>query len=273
MSTFTDNFENSIMSFAQSQKGKPLPNPLPAWITALGISSTDTITDAKRVGASGSKTDVTVYFTNNKELNISIKMASADYFGNWYSHSRIMAEFGQIIFDKLTRDCTNWANQWLQKTSSNFFVGVSISFGKRVGGTGSRFLDVFTLADIQTIVAGSGGAGTANCLYTGSVAPTSLSNFFTILQPINSSTIFTLSQDFKIIYRPINPLTERSNRSKCSYTQFVPSQRLNKLTEVKTLADLRPLGQFERVTANSMNHNRIIKKLKADFNVQVPIKR
>lgn len=273
MSAYTDNFELQLKTKIGNFAGQALPSNIPQWIQTLGITSQNSIVKAERIGSSGYKTDVIVYFDNQKTLKISAKMSSADYFGNWYSHKRVLDEFGQDSFQKLTKDCTAWANKWVQNPNASLHVGVSICFGKRTGNTSREFMDVFNSNDIIKIVAGTGtGSETANCLYSSSELPTSISQLFSILKPINSSTIYELSQNFKIAYRPINPLTEGTNRGKCVYTQFVPFQALPQPTEIKTLAELQPLGSFEIVTADSLNHNRILNQLRDQFNIVIPRK-
>lgn len=273
MSAYTDNFESQLKTIISNYSNQALPQNLPQWVKDLGISSSNKIVKAERIGSSGYKTDIIVYFDNHKVLKISAKMSSADYFGNWYSHKRLIEEFGSDCFQKLTRDCTKWANNWIKHSNAALFVGVSICFGKRSGNTSRDFSEVFSPSDIIKIVAGTGtGNETANCLYSTSNLPSSIGQFFDILKPINSSTIFELSHNFKIAYRPINPMTEGTNRGKCTYTQFVPFQKLSQPLEVNNLIDLNELGDFQVVESNSLNHNRILDRLKKDFNIIVPRK-
>ena len=67
-------------------------------------------------------------------------------------------------------------------------------------------------------------------------------------------------------------MTEGTNRGKCTYTQFVPFQKLSQPLEVNNLSDLNELGDFQVVESNSLNHNRILDSLKKDFNIIVPRK-
>ncbi|AOA56921.1 hypothetical protein [Acinetobacter larvae] len=273
MSAYTDNFECQLKNIIANFSQQPLPEHLPLWVRDLGISSSNKIVKAERVGSSGYKTDIIVHFDNHKLLKISAKMSSADYFGNWYSHKRLVNEFGLDSFEKLTQDCTKWANAWINHSNASLFVGVSICFGKRSGNTSRDFLDVFNPNDMIKIVAGIGtGNETANCLYSTSNLPSSIEQLFQILKPINTSTIFELSHNFKIAYRPINPMTEDSNRKKCVYTQFVPFKAFAEPLEVTHVSDLKTLGSFQTVEFNSLNHNRILNNLSDNFNLIIPRK-
>lgn len=273
MSAYTDNFECQLKTIISNFSNQPLPENLPLWVQDLGISSSNKIIKAERIGSSGYKTDIIVHFDNHKLLKISAKMSSADYFGNWYSHKRLVEEFGLDSFQKLTKDCTKWANNWINHSNAALFVVVSICFGKRSGNTSREFLEVFNPHDIIKIVAGTGtGNETANCLYSTSNLPSSIDQLFSILKPINPSTIFELSQNFKIAYRPINPMTEGTNRGKCTYTQFVPYKALSEPLEVTSLNDLKDLGEFQVVEFNNLNHNRILNNLRDNFNITIPRK-
>lgn len=273
MSAYTDDFERQLTSIIYSFSGSPLPSNIPSWLNNLGITNANRITDVARIGGSGYKTDIVIYFDNQTVLKVSAKMSSADYFGNWYSHTRVLEEFGADIFQKLTIDCTHWANNWIDNTNASLFVGVSICFGRRTGNTSREFTDVFTLNDIIKIVAGTGsGIETANCLYSSSELPQSIDQLFQILKPIDSATIQQLSQNFKIAYRPINPLTEGTNRGKCTYTQFIPFQSLPFPTAIHSLEDLKRLGSFYTVVPNSLNHNRILNDLRDNHNILIPRK-
>lgn len=271
MSKKTDAFEQEIAEFIQKQKY--LPSILPQWMLELGIRPHAKIIQATRTGSKNSKTDIYIALENSTPLKISAKLANADYFGNWYSHTRVINEFGEHAFQKLVTDCTEWANKWRYGKNASLFVGVSICFGKRSGDTAREFTDIFTVEDIVKIVAGVGeGDSIANCLYQGNDVPQTIEQFLTYLKPINEETIKLLSENFKIAYRPINPKTEHSNRGKCSYTQFRPYEKLIHNKEVNSLEKLNELGKFEEVTYNSINHNRIIKELETDYNITIPKK-
>ncbi|MEG2251033.1 MAG: hypothetical protein RSD09_05630 [Bacilli bacterium] len=273
MSAYTDQFEQQLTNRIRSFSGLALPSSIPLWMNGLGITNANQITNVERIGAAGYKTDIVIFFDNGALLKVSAKMSSADYFGNWYSHTRVLEEFGADIFQKLTVDCTQWANSWINNVNASLFVGVSICFGKRTGNTSRDFTDVFTTNDIVKIVAGTGqGIETANCLYSSSDLPQTIDQLFQVLKPIDSATIQQLSQNFKIAYRPINPLTEGTNRGKCTYTQFSPHQPLQALTTVDNLMDLKQLGRFEQVVPNSLNHNRILNDLRDCYNIFIPRK-
>ncbi|CCN71818.1 hypothetical protein [Vibrio nigripulchritudo] len=271
MSKKTDKFERDVASSVTV--GESLPNEIPKWMLDIGIKPGAKVTSVDAQGAQGGKTDILIKLSEGSPIKISAKMSSADYFGNWYSHSRILRDFGVRAFENLTKDCTKWANEWVKSPTASFFVGVSICFGKRSGKTAREFTEVFDYKDIVKIVAGTGqGNSVANCLLVSNKVPNNLIDLITKLKPINNEVIQTLSRNFKVVYRPINPKTEGSNRSKCTYTQFRPKRRLNKMTQVDTLDELVKLGRFEVIQPNGLNHNRLIENLKA-FNINIPKKR
>lgn len=271
MSKKTDQFESDIVSAIRHTHSLPLT--LPQWMLSLGIRPGARITSVNRVGSSGSKTDVIISLDNSNPIKISAKLTSADYFGNWYSHKRVIKEFGSPAFTKLVDACTIWANIWKLNPSAALFVGVSISFGRRSGNTFDKFTDVFDYNDIVTIVAGFGnGDQIANCLYESSKVPTDIDDLLSNLKPIDKKTIHELSSNFQVIYRPVNPMTEDSNRGKCIYTQFKPYKKLSNLTQVTELSELIKLGEYVPVTANSLNHNRLLNELRDDYNILIPRK-
>lgn len=273
MSKQTDQFEEDIVAAILASNTNYLPRKLPQWMQDVGIKPGARIMYVNRIGASNSKTDVLVQLQDSANLKISAKLSSADYFGNWYSHTRIIEEFGEEAFHKLVKDCTNWANKWKLNKAASLFVGVSICFGKRSGNTAREFTDVFNYEDIVKIVAGVGNNDqVANSLYVSSKVPNSLEELIENLAPIDESTILKLSSNFKIAYRPINPMTEGTNRGKCIYTQFKPYQRSDQLTVITELSDLNQLGQYITVENNSLNHNRLLNELESDWNIIIPRK-
>ena len=272
MSVTSDRLESKLANVFQNSTH--LPDTLPQWLRELGVREGARIISSTRVGASLSKTDVLVTLEDSANIKISAKLSNADYFGNWYGHQRFLEEFGQDKFDLLTQDATKWANQWINHTS-NLFVGVSICFGRRSGNTARRFLDIFSPNDILSVVKGVGNEdddSIANSIYVSSNVSSNLEETLTNLNPINLSTVEVAAGDFQIAYRPINPLTEGSNRSKNVYTQFVPYGPANELIEVSKIEDLRAIGQFYTVEANRLNHNQIIRELREKYNIQIPTK-
>lgn len=272
MSEKTDKFEDDIVS--QINTGDKLPLKIPKWLTDIGVISGATVREAKRLGSLGEKTDILITFETGAPIKISAKLSSADYFGNWYSHKRIISEFGIDAFYKLTQHCTKWANSWVKQPSASFFIGVSVCFGKRTGQTGEEFTSVFSYEDIKKIVAGDGsGDGVANCLLVSDDVPNSLVDLISKIRPIDQHTLMDISSNFKVIYRPINTQTERSNRGKCIYAQYIPNQKLPELTSVLNIQQIRELGQFCEVEPNSLNHNNLAKLLKSQFNIDIPLKK
>lgn len=271
LSSKTDQFEQDIVTSVQGTAA--IPFNIPEWMLEIGIRPGARIVDVEWVGSSGSKTDVLIRLEDSEPIKISAKLSSADYFGNWYSHGRVIEEFGEDAFYRLVSDCTNWSNWWKTHPAASLFVGVSICFGRRSGNTAREFTDVFTYDDIVKIVAGFGsGDHVANCLYVSSNVPRSIEDLFANLDPIDEETIFRLSSNFKIAYRPINPMTEGTNRGKATYTQFKPYQRLPQMTTVTELSELTKLGEYVEVEPNRLNHNRILDELEEHYNIFIPRK-
>lgn len=277
---FEEDLKNKIETFI----GKDLPKTIPIWMVQLGIRPESKISNVRRVGQSGSKTDVLVAFDNGRKLKISVKMSNADYFGNWYSFTRLNKDFGAQVFNPLSKACTAWANKWMNDPNASLFVGVSVSFGTRSGSTGENFSHIFKSnpSEILKVVAGCGSDDhSANCLYAPKIKNSSIDSIddlFQALKPLNSTTIFDLftQNSFKVIYRPINPMTEYSNRGKCIYTKFVPYAKLPEMTTVSTLSELRKLGEFKVVSMadvsegkKSFNHNDLLNNLRNNYNIDI----
>lgn len=264
-----DELENAIANVAQP--GNYLPEVLPAWMESLGIIPRDLITSSTRIGTKSptNKTDVLIKLQNSPPIKVSAKLSNADYFGNWYGHERLIKEFGKDVFSKMTARVTEWANQWADHSNTNIFVGVSISFGSRVGNTFIPFLDIFDSSDeLLKIVAGAGeGDNVANCLYVSNDHLSTITDILANLSPINSQSVKAQSEDIKIICRPINPMTEGSNRGKNVYTKFEPYQRQDNKKTITTLTELMKLGKFTQVEPNKLNHNHILNSLEQDYNI------
>jgi hypothetical protein len=276
LSKITDKFEQDIVEIINGIpfEWQGIPRDIPQWMKNIGIKPGARIIDANRVGSSGSKTDVIMYLEDSEPIKISAKLTSADYFGNWYSHKRIIEEFGEDKFKLLVTDCTEWANWWKHKTNASLFVGVPINFGRRTGNTAQEFTKFFDFNDIVKIVAGYGtGDEVANCLYQSSNAPKNFGELFENLKPIDEETIFRLGSNFKIAYRPINPLTEGTNRYKAIYTQFKPYQRLSQPTTITDLSELNRFGEYVEVESNGLNTNILLNQLEKDFNIIIPRKK
>ena len=268
MSEKTAEFEKKIAS--KINIGDKLPQDVKK-LSSLGVQGGAKVTKVSHVGSSGEKTDIEINFDKGPSLKISVKMNGADFFGNWYSHKRIINDFNGDIFSKLTKVCTEWANEWIDDPHASFFVGVSISFGRRGGKTWRKFTDIFKDDDINIIVKGANDIS-ANCLLAGNYIPNDLEDLIDRLEPLTEYVIKRISDNFKIIFRPINPMTEGSNRSKCIYTQFVPFKKQTELTTISSIKELKEYGTFCEVECNSINHNTLIKKLKDEFNIQINVK-
>lgn len=268
-------FEKEIARSAKS--GEHIPQEIPDWMRGLGIQPGAVIERAERIGSKDSKnkTDVLIILKDSPPLKISVKLSSADYFGNWYSHKRIVSEFGNEVFHKLTYKITEWANNWACNSNASLFVGVSICFGRRSGNTSIPFLDIFDeTSELLKIIAGVGtGNQVANCLYSSNLSPKGIEDVIKELRPINQELIAEKGNEIKVVCRPINPKTEGSNRGKNTYTIFLPHQALPELRVVEDLSELMKLGKFVRLAkADGTNHNRVLNGLEKEYNIFIPRK-
>ncbi|MDP7980341.1 hypothetical protein [Bacillus multifaciens] len=275
MSRATDLFEQRIADCATLET--KIPTHLPDWMNELGIVPNSTIISSNRIGSKdrNNKTDVLIQLSDSVNLKISAKLSSADYFGNWYGHLRFLEEFGEETFDRLSHTITEWANWWITQSNASPFVGVSICFGRRSGNTAIRFLDIFTPEDVISVVRGYGEEtdATANCMYISNTPPNSIDDLVHNLRPINHETISQAVGEFMIACRPINPMTEGTNRGKNVYTEFKPFHPLNSLTTITSAQELSKLGEFIPVKPNRLNHNHILNSLQSDFNIVIPRKK
>lgn len=274
MSKLSDKLEQDLASFISKYKGKSIPLNIPHFLVKEGVKPGAKIINAERIGANdhATKTDVIIYLENSEPIKISAKLSNADFYGNWYGHKRFLEEFGEKAFSKMTTAATDWANEW-KNTAKAPFVGVSICFGKRPGRTGINFLDVFDKKDIITICKGKGaGDKIANCLYVTDDIPYDLENMFANLREISEESIEKVVENFKIAMRPINPITEGTNRGKNIYTQFVPFKKLDKPTIITEPEELFKLGTFKTVEPICINHNHILNILEREFNIIIPRK-
>ncbi|MBV4449261.1 hypothetical protein KM792_06195 [Clostridium tyrobutyricum] len=274
MSKKSDLLEQEIEELASNYDS--LPSNLPDWLLELGVHPSSDILKSQRIGSKdkNNKTDVLIELNNSINIKISVKLNNADYFGNWYGHIRFLKEFGLPAFNRLTKDVTKWANWWLT-TKNSPFVGVSICFGKRSGNTAKRFLDIFSIEDIFSVVKGfddDNKDSTANCLYINSTPPKTLEELIENLQPITQESIRQAVGEFQIAYRPINPMTEGTNRGKNVYTRFMPFKKMDIPTTVTTIEELSKLGKFETVEPNRLNHNHILDDLQKNYNIIIPRK-
>lgn len=266
-------------------KGKELPETLPNWLLKEGIQPSAEIINAERIGSKDSqnKTDIIVHLKDSNPIKLSVKMLNADYYGNWYGHKRILELFGEKGFKKLTTASTEWANNIKDdpKWSKKPFVGVSLCFGKRSGRTKIEFKKLFPEDEILLLVRGEKSQAedkTANALLIGN-SDTPINNTQDLINHIQEITINNVLNEignFCIIFRPINPMTEGTNRGKNIYTKFVPYKRLDQPTVIKTMTKLAPLGTFKRVEPQlgspKLTHNYWLKQLKEKYNIIIPSK-
>ena len=274
MSKISEQLEQELVSLVEQYIGERLPYILPRWLINEGV-----LPGAKIIGVDGigsksrlNKTDVLISLENSEPIKISAKLANADYFGNWYSHNRFKDEFGLEAFDRMTKASTDFANYWA-KTAVAPFVGVSICFGKRSGRTGQDFTDIFTTEDILTVARGLGnGIATANSMNIANYVPRSIEELIDCLQEISITSVNEATENFKVVHRPINPMTEGTNRGKNVYTRFQPYEALSEPRIITNPKILFSLGKFVQVEPNGLNHNHILNDLEQNYNIIVPRK-
>ena len=251
-------------------------------IDLCDLDSSVKIKSSQKIGnkSSQNKTDVLVELSNHKKIKISIKLSNADYFGNWYGHNRALSEFGKEKVQKLIQATTDWANKvWLPNANASLFVGVSVSFGTRSGDTQKNFLDIFDADDVLKIIKGDLSEDcdeTANVLYVSDSKPKDFQELLESLKVINKSNIQSQVENFKVIFRPINPKTEESNRGKNIYTKFdSTTPKSSKKIIVQDLGSLKKLGNFVKVDLDKelkINHNKVLDDLFNNKNIVVPRK-
>lgn len=274
MSRKSDKFESDLVNMVNNHIGEILPKNLPQWMLEEGIIPSSEIISCRGIGSinTNNKTDVIIDLSEGEPIKISAKLSNADYFGNWYGHKRFFKEFGLDAFNRMTTEATKWANQWA-KTAKTPFVGVSICFGRRTGRTGQNFTDIFTSNDILTIARGFGvGEHVANCMVINDNVPISILDLINHLKEISIETVIEATESFKVIYRPINPITECTNRGKNVYTKFQPYESLDKPSIIKTPSELFRLGEFVTVEPTRINHNHILNELEEKYNIIIPRK-
>ena len=274
MSKVSDLLEQELVTLVEDYIGQRIPYDLPRWLIDEGVRPGARIVAVDGIGSKSrlNKTDVLIILESSSPIKISAKLANADYFGNWYSHKRFLDEFGFEAFERMTKASTAFANKWA-KTAIAPFVGVSICFGKRKGLTGQDFTDIFTSKDILTVARGFGdGDSTANCMYIADYVPRTIEELIDCLQEISIETVNEATENFKVAHRPINPITEGTNRGKNVYTRFQPYKRLPKPTVIREPDILFSLGRFVTVEPDGLNHNHILNELEEKYNIIVPRK-
>ena len=274
MSKVSDLLEQELVTLVEDYVGQRIPYDLPQWLIDEGVRPGARIVAVEGIGSKSrlNKTDVLIILESSAPIKISAKLANADYFGNWYSHKRFLDEFGFEAFERMTKASTAFANRWAE-TATAPFVGVSICFGKRKGLTGQDFTDIFTSKDILTVARGFGdGDSTANCMYIADYVPRTIEELIDCLQEISIETVNEATENFKVAHRPINPLTEGTNRGKNVYTRFQPYERLPEPTIITRPDILFSLGEFITVEPNGLNHNHILNELEEKYNIIVPRK-
>lgn len=274
MSKASDAFENEIVTMVTKHLGKALPSELPNWMVDAGIIPGAVIISVDGIGSKSkeNKTDVIIKLDKGEPIKISAKLRNADYFGNWYGHKRFIDEFGKDAFERMTEASTNFANEWA-KTATAPYVGVSICFGRRSGKTGQDFLDIFTLDDILTVARGFGsGDHVANCMYISNNSATTIPSLLNNIEEITTDSVNEATENFKVAHRPINPITEGTNRGKNVYTRFMPYEKLPQRIVISDPKELFKLGEFVKVEPTSLNHNHILDDLETNYNIVIPRK-
>lgn len=277
--------EENVAEQINALKGQLLPAVLPDWMIKEGIHPAAEIVAARDIGSKSSdnKTDVYVELKDSAPIKISVKMTSADYWGNWYGHDKFVHEFGRNAFEKLSKATTDWANEimvgndWENKP----FVGVSISFGKRSGQTKLDFDDILTKKDMLKVIRGEKNSETPEAeanslLIANDVLINTPQNLIDALEELSVNNVYTHMSKFYIIFRPINPQTEGSNRGKNTYTRFVPFKKLDHMVTVTKMSELRKYGKFETVEPQlkkpKLTHNFVLNNLEENYNIKIPRK-
>lgn len=274
MSAASDAFEYEIVNMVNCHRGESLPSELPQWLIREGVVPGATIIEARGIGSldKNNKTDVIIYLHNSEPIKISAKLMNADYFGNWYGHNRFLIEFGENAFYRMTAASTRFANIWSQ-TAIAPYVGVSICFGRRSGKTGQDFTDIFTPQDILTVARGYGnGDSAANCMYIADTSARTISGLLNSIKAITLQSVNAATESFKVAHRPINPMTEGTNRGKNVYSRFQPYRPLPEKRIITNPKELFSLGEFIEVEPNCLNHNHILNDLEQRYNIIVPRK-
>ncbi len=274
MSKASDAFEQEIVDMVSEHIGDNLPITLPRWLIEEGVVPGSRILAVDGIGSKDrrNKTDVIIFLENSMPIKISAKLKNADYFGNWYGHKRFLQEFGEDAFYRMTHASTDFANDWAQ-TAVAPFVGVSICFGRRTGRTGQDFTDIFTVDDILTVARGYGnGDSVANCMYIDNRSANSIQTLINNLDEITTESVISATESFKVAHRPINPMTEGTNRGKNVYTRFMPFDVLPEKTIITSPRVLFTLGRFVPVEPNCLNHNHILDDLEENYNIIIPRK-
>lgn len=274
MSKKSVEFENEIVKMVSEHIGKSIPHTLPRWMIDEGILPGATISSVANIGSESreNKTDVIIRLNKGTPIKISAKLRNADYFGNWYGHKRFLSEFGESAFENMTKASTRFANTWA-KTAKSPYVGVSVCFGRRTGQTAEDFLNVFSPNDILSVAKGFGeGDSVANCMYISNKSVQTINQLIEHLEIISEKTIQKVTNSFKIAHRPINPLTEGTNRGKNVYTRFMPTNKLPQKRIITEAQELFKLGKFVSVKPDCLNHNHILDDLEKNYNIVIPRK-
>lgn len=268
-----EKLEKELEALGKRNIGKSLPASIPDWMIREGILAGTVIESAERKGQKNSKTDVLIKIKDSVPIKISAKLNNADYFGNWYGHRRFLKEFGIDTFESLSQQVTEWANARMKKEGIDLFVGVCISFGGRTGDTGFAFADIFQSEHVLTVAKGTGNdEECANALFVDDTCPEDINGLIMSLQEINITNIENAVKEFKVILRPVNPMTNNTNNSKCIYTRFQPYERLPQMTVVNSMHELRKLGEFVPIDCTvsyKLTTNRLLEILEDCFNIKI----
>lgn len=274
--------EKAVADKINVLSGQSLPDTLPDWMIKEGIKPCAEIIRATDIGDAShdNKTDVLVELKDSIPIKISVKMSTADYWGNWYGHKKFVHSFGVKAFDNLTKATTEWANEVMagDDWDSKPFVGVSISFGKRSGQTKLKFEKILSKEDMLKVIRGEKNEkhpeAEANALLiTSEVSINTPSDLVDALEELSVDNVYAHTSRFYIIFRPVNPKTSVSDRGKNTYTRFVPYKKLDHMTVVTRMSELRKYGHFETVEPqlgrHKMTHNFVLDDLEKNYNIKL----
>lgn len=109
-------------------------------------------------------------------------------------------------------------------------------------------------------------------MYISNNSATNIPSLINNIEEITTDSVNTATENFKVAHRPINPITEGTNRGKNVYTRFMPYEKLSQRTVIRDPKELFKLGKFVTVEPTSLNHNHILDDLEANYNIVIPRK-
>lgn len=109
-------------------------------------------------------------------------------------------------------------------------------------------------------------------MYISNNSATNIPSLINNIEEITTDSVNAATENFKVAHRPINPITEGTNRGKNVYTRFMPYEKLSQRTVIRDPKELFKLGKFVTVEPTSLNHNHILDDLETNYNIVIPRK-